>query len=132
MILCIIGWLFLLATSSVFTTHPQDQFIHNNEDAVFECSANGSESLIINWTRNDEPILDSHFYISNGTRSVLEVSKAIIDDSGMYQCVATNADNETIVSEPAELLSKTAEMIHNNYVIMHFLMYSSTINGHTS
>ena len=125
--------LFSLATSSVFTTHPQDQFIHNNEDAVFECAANGSESLMINWTRNDKPIKDTLFYVSNGTRrSVLEVSKATVDDSGIYQCIATNADNKTIVSEPAELLSKTAKMIHNNYVIMHFLMYSSTINEHTS
>ena len=75
---------------------------------MFECAANGSESLMINWTRNDEPILDSHFYVSNGTRrSVLEVSKAMVDDSGIYQCVATNADNETIVSKLAELLSKT-------------------------
>ena len=96
-----------LVTSSVFTTHPQDQFIHNNEDAVFECAANGSESLMINWTRNDEPILDLHYFILNGTmRSVLEVNKATVDDSGIYQCIAINVDNE-IVSKPAELLSKT-------------------------
>ena len=103
-----------LATSSVFTTHPQDQFIHNNEDALFECAANGSESLMINWTRNDKLTLDLHFYMSNGTRrSVLKVNKATIDDSGIYQCIATNAGNETIVSEPAELLSKISKMVHS-------------------
>ena len=75
---------------------------------MFECAANGSESLMINWTRNDKPINDTHFYLSNGTRrSVLEVNKATVDDGGIYQCIATNVDNETIVSEPAELLSKT-------------------------
>ena len=109
-----------LATSSVFTTHPQDQFIHNNEDAVFECAANGSESLMINWTKNDEPILDSQFIILNSRgRSVLEVNKATVDDSGIYQCIATNADNETIVSEPAELLSKTVDnKQYSTYVII--------------
>ena len=70
-----------LAASSVFTTHPQDQFIYNNEDAVFECAANGSESMMISWTRNDEPI---HFYKSNGTGgSILEVNKATVDYSGV-------------------------------------------------
>ena len=74
---------------------------------MFECAANGSESLMINWTRNDQPILFSHFYKSNGTgRSILEVNKATVDDSGIYQCIATNANDETIVSETAELLSK--------------------------
>ena len=104
----IISWLFSLATSSVFTTHPQDQFIHDNEDAVFECAATGSKSLIIKWTRNDKLISNSHFYISTSARrSVLKVNKATVDDSGIYQCIATTANNETIVSKLAELLSKT-------------------------
>ena len=111
-----------LATSSAFTTHPQDQFIHNNDDAVFECAANGSESLMISWTRNDEPTLDPHFYVSNGARSVLEVRKATVDDSGIYQCVATNADNETIVSEPAELLSKTVNKVVYNIIANYYFL----------
>ena len=123
-----------LATFSAFTTHPQDQFIHNDDDAVFECAANGSESLMISWTRNDEPILDSHFYVSNGTRSVLEVRKATVDDSGIYQCVATNADNETIVSEPAELLSKTVNKVVYNIIAatISLHVYSSIISEYTS
>ena len=98
----------IISTPTVFTTHPQDQFVYNNEDAVFECAANGSESLMINWTRNDEHILFSHFYKSNGTgRSILKVNKATVDDSGIYQCITTNANDETIMSEPVKLLSKT-------------------------
>ena len=81
---------------------------------MFECAANGSESLMIKWSRNDEPITDLHFYILNGTRrSVLEVSKATEDASGIYQCIATNAGNETIVSELAEVLSKMSKMVHS-------------------
>ena len=75
---------------------------------MFQCAANGSELLMINWTSNDEPILFSHFYKSNGTgRSILEVNEATVNDSGIYQCIATNANDEILVSEPAELLSKT-------------------------
>ena len=84
---------------------------------MFECAANGSESLMISWTRNDKLILDSQYIILYSTgRSVLKVNKATIDDSGIYQCVTTNADNETIVSKPAELLSKTVanNMVHDN------------------
>ena len=74
---------------------------------MIECAANGSESMVINWIRNDKDILNSHLHISNGARrSILTVNKATVDDSGVYQCIATNADNETVVSEPAELLSK--------------------------
>ena len=102
----------LLAISSLFTTHPQDQFIHINEDAMFECVANGSESLTISWTKNDgHNISKSRFKISNkitndGRRSILKVKRAKIADSGFYRCMATNADNKTALSNQAELLSK--------------------------
>ena len=99
---------FTIVTSSVFTTHPQNQFIYNNEDAVFECAANGSESLTISWIRNNKLVSNSKSNkIQNDvTKSVLKVKKATVGDSGIYQCIATNADNEEVSSKPAELLSK--------------------------
>ena len=112
----------LLATSSLFTTHPQDQFIHINEDAMFECVANGSESLTISWTRNDGyNISKSHFKISSeitngGRRSILKVKKSRIADSGFYRCIATNADSNILSSEQAELLSKI--MLTNCNIIL--------------
>ena len=104
-----------LATYSVFITHPQDQFIHINEDAVFECVVNGSESLTISWTRNIET--SSRLKISNettngGRRSILKVKKSSIADSGFYWCIATNADNKFASSKPAELLSKIMSTIY--------------------
>ena len=98
--------MFSLATFFVFTTHPQDKFIHNNEDAVFECAANRSKSLMINWTRNDVHISNQRSYtITNyGKRSILRINSATIDDSGIYQCIASN---KVVSSKPAELLSKT-------------------------
>ena len=89
----------------MFTTHPQDQFIYNNEEAVFECAASGSESLTIIWIKNRSYIQNSHFS-SSGKKSILKIKNAKVQDSGVYQCTATNADNETVSSKPAELLSE--------------------------
>ena len=99
---------FTIVTSSVFTTHPQDQFIYNNEDAMFECAANGSELLTISWIRNNKLVSKSksNKIQNDGMKSVLEVNKATVDNSGFYTCIATNADNEEVSSKPAELLSK--------------------------
>ena len=98
----------------MFITHPQDQFIYNKKVAMFECVANGSESLNITWTKNNELIKNSHLYkMSNGRkRSVLKIKKATVDDSGVYWCIATNADNEVVISKTAELLSKICKIIN--------------------
>ena len=75
---------------------------------MFECAANGSESLMISWTRNNVQISNSRSYITNyGKKSVLRIKRASIDNSGIYQCSATNANDEIVLSNPAELLSKT-------------------------
>ena len=101
---------------------------------MFVCAVNGSESLTIKWTRNNVHVTSSNFKISNEItnderRSILIVKRSTIRDSGLYRCVATNADNEMISSKPAELLSKTAcanKQLHD------FLSFSSTINKYTS
>ena len=74
----------------------------------FECAANGSESLIISWNRNNKLVsnLKSNKIQNDGTKSVLKVKKATVENSGIYQCIATNADNEIALSNLAELLSK--------------------------
>ena len=96
-----------LATSSVFTTHPQDQFIYNKEVAVFECAANGSDTLMITWTKNNELIQNIPLIniTHSGKKSILKIKKATVYDSGVYRCIATNTDNEIVISNPAQLLS---------------------------
>ena len=96
--------------SFAFTTHPQDQLIYNKDDAVFECVVNENKSFTISWTRNNEYASNLHSGISinitnEGKRSVLQILKATKESIGIYQCIATNVDNETITSKPAELLS---------------------------
>ena len=90
---------------------------------MFECVANGSESLTISWGRNVET--SSRLKISNeitnsGRRSILKVKKSRIADSGSYWCIATNADNEVVSSEPAELLSKIMSITCKIISIMQF------------
>ena len=119
----------------MFTTHPQDQFIHINEDAMFECVANGSESLTISWTRNDgHNISKSRFTMSSeitndGRRSILKVKKAKIADSGFYRCIATNADNKIALSKQAELLSKIM-LINYNIILPLYHTVLPSINAH--
>ena len=121
----------------MFTTHPQDQFIHNNEDAVFECAANGSESLNISWIRNNELISNSksNKIQHDGNTSILKIKETTIDNSGIYQCIATNADNEEVFSKLAELLSKIHYIMKEllaSTCDCNSLSHSSTINEHTS
>ena len=83
----------------MFVTHPQNQFIHINEDAVFECVANGSESLTISWKSTSNVKTSSRLKISSeitngGERSILKVKKSRI----------ANADNKVVSSNQAELL----------------------------
>ena len=126
--------MILIAASSVFTTHPQDQFIYSNEDAVFECAANGSESLTISWTRNDELVQNKkpNKITNDMMSSVLKVNRATVDVSGIYQCIANNSDNEITLSKPAELLSKctVAKMVHNVFLISLYMSVLPSMNTH--
>ena len=121
----------------MFTTHPQDQFIHNNEDAVFGCAANGSETLTVGWIRNNKLISNSksNKIQNDGNKSVLKIKKATVDNSGIYQCIAINVDNEEVFSKPAELLSKMHDVVKKSLAstcVCTSLLYSSTTNEHTS
>ena len=71
---------------------------------MFECAANGSESLMINWTKNHVHISNQLPYtIANyGKRSILIIERVTIDNGGIYYCIT----NEMLSSKPAELLSK--------------------------
>ena len=103
---------------------------------MFECAANGSESLTISWSKNNEVISNSksNKIRNDGNKSILKIKKATVDNSGIYQCIATNADNEEVFSKPAELLSKKYNIMTESLAstCVYLLSYSSTINEHTS
>ena len=104
----------LTAGLPLIQSHPQHQFIDNEQKATFNCFVNGSNSsLTITWekgeklynSRNMASIVDTK-PLDNGVSSSLTIKKAVIADSGKYRCNATNVDGKSAVSDEAELLSK--------------------------
>ena len=92
---------------------------------MFECVANGSESLTISWNSTSNVKTSSRLKISNEIingrrRSILKVKKSRIADSGFYWCIATNANNKVVSSNQAELLSKMMSTIYNIILYLSF------------
>ena len=92
----------------VFWRHPQNQYVNNATDVLFECFANASNATLrITWEKNTIPYTsivtqDTH---SNGVNSSLTLNRATVADSGKYRCRANNIDGESTTSSEAELIS---------------------------
>ena len=89
-----------LAVATVIVTSPQTQNVTAGQSFSLTCNATGYPVPSIEWTLNGTS------YITNlsvatitpteGLRSntsVLAVSNAMVNDTGMYQCIATNVVN---------------------------------------
>lgn len=74
------------------------------KDIKLTCKISGKPTPTIEWFRDDDKVKpDKRIKIDyDGTESILLIKKTILDDEGLYKCVATN-DNGT-VSTSAELL----------------------------
>ena len=85
----------------MIVTGPQTQNITAGQSFALRCSATGYPVPSIEWTLNGTTyiIADPPFIIITiieGLRSnssVLVVSDAMVNDTGMYQCMATNVVN---------------------------------------
>ena len=93
-----------IAGSLMFRRHPQNQFVNNNNKVVFECFANGSDSVNITWLKNGASLSRGNIMASDHG-SKLAINRARVSDSGKYQCRATNADGDSTTSNEAELIS---------------------------
>ncbi|XP_065886416.1 uncharacterized protein [Dysidea avara] len=100
--------LVVQAALSVFTLHPHDQTATINGNVVFECAAKGSESLNINWLKNNSTVRNTRKVDTKSSRggkgSILTIKNVTVSDMGCYQCRAINSDGETVLSNKAELL----------------------------
>ena len=94
----------------MFTLHPRDQTATINGNVVFECAAKGSESLNINWLKNNSTVRNTRKVGTKSSRggkgSILTIKNVTVSDMGCYQCRAINSDGETVLSNKAELLSE--------------------------
>ena len=88
--------------------HPSNQIININQTAIFKCLVIGSDTITIKWQKDGGSLSNRNVKtqkISNGTTSNLTLDRATVKDSGKYRCKATNADDDSIVSVEAELIS---------------------------
>jgi len=109
MFTCVFIYCNALVGLPVFWRHPQNQFINNNDKVIFECFANGSDTLIITWEKDRRSYNSGVTQVtthSNGMSSSLTLNRATVADSGKYRCRANNKDGNSSTSEEAELLSK--------------------------
>ena len=93
----------------LFWRHPQNQFVNNNDKVIFDCFANGSDSLNITWEKDRRSFTSDVTQVtthSNGVSSSLTLDRTTVADSGKYQCRATDVDRNSVTSNEGELLSK--------------------------
>ena len=97
-----------IAGSLSFLKHPSNQIININQTAVFECLVIGSDTITIKWQKDGRSLSNRNvktYKTNNRTASNLTLDRATVKDSGKYQCKATNADKNSILTLEAELIS---------------------------
>ena len=83
----------------VIETGPQLQDVIVKEPFTLTCYATGYPVPSIMWTQNGSPFLSNYYHtisIVEGLRSnasVLVITHAMVSDTGIYQCIATNVVN---------------------------------------
>ena len=106
---------FTTVGSLSFLKHPSNQIININQTATFECYVIGSNTITIKWQKDGRSLGNKNVKtnkVNNGTTSNLTLDRATVKDSGKYRCKATNADDDSILSLEAELISNY--LVKNN------------------
>ena len=91
-------------------THPLTQVVNISQKVTFVCFVNGSSNLTVTWERDgSQYTLGSikNIVHNDGVNSSLTLNRAMVADSGKYQCRATNVERKSATSNEAELISNT-------------------------
>ncbi|XP_065918202.1 receptor-type tyrosine-protein phosphatase S-like isoform X7 [Dysidea avara] len=92
----------------LFWRYPQNHFVSDSVEVIFDCFSNGSNSTItITWEKDRKSYTSGVIQVithSNGNSSSLTLNRARVADSGKYRCRATNTDGNSTTSNEGELL----------------------------
>ena len=58
---------------------------------MFECTATGTPDPVISWMKDNVPVKLSNPKYSTPSRGVLQITNVEPEDSGAFECVATNS-----------------------------------------
>ena len=91
---------------------PEDQFVSVNDTLRLTCNVSGSEPISYQWLKDGE-LLQDDGRISGSNDSVLVVDPVEGNDSGGYQCNASN-DVDQVQSEVAMV---AGEYLHSDVMM---------------
>lgn len=75
----------------VFRIHPQGQHVEEDNSVVLEFNVDGNPIPEVQWSFNDGEILAGHQFNQENDHVRLELFSLTPEDTGSYECVATNA-----------------------------------------
>ncbi|CAH0551604.1 unnamed protein product [Brassicogethes aeneus] len=89
-----------------FLTKPQDKIEHVSNNVELQCNVFGKPEPKIQWFRNGESIGHSEYYnIVNGHN--LKITGLLSEDSGIFQCFATNPAGNIQAAASLRVISNT-------------------------
>ena len=95
--------LFLITDEPEFTTHPDSQTVTKGSPVNFSSDAHGVPEPNFSWFKNGAALAESSRISFLGDKKKLRITGVEMEDSGEYQCVASNEVNNRVTSDPAKL-----------------------------
>uniref|UniRef100_A0A8C1ITY9 Myosin light chain kinase, smooth muscle n=1 Tax=Cyprinus carpio TaxID=7962 RepID=A0A8C1ITY9_CYPCA len=83
------------AKPPVFTSPLKDCSVLEGQDFMLQCSVEGKPLPELTWLHNDQPVPYSHTVFEKST-ALLTVKAAVLEDAGVYSCVAVNDQGRAV------------------------------------
>lgn len=76
----------------MFLNKPESKILECNDTITLQCDVIGSPQPTITWTKDQQTVASDnhHKQTFDGRTALLLITKAAIEDSGKYECVAEN------------------------------------------